>query len=394
MKKYLSILFVSALLISAFSAGMVTVAGNLETNTYGDYAYQVADGVAAIIDVDTDISGDVVIPSSMDGYRVTGIHERAFDKCDKIVTLKIPAGITYIEQGAFEECDSLTKFIVAFGSKDFCTRDGVLYSKDITTLICYPPAKTDKTFAVPDGVKKVDMLAFAHGPYLEKITVADGVESLGDQAFYECTALKEIVFGLGLEKIGTEAFAYCSALASFTIPNSVKSVGTAAFMECRHLSEVTIGSGLAALSGTLFLNCTAVTSVELPSNVTAVGGSAFSGCSALQSVTVSKSVEQIGAYAFYNCDKLNAVSYTGSEAERDALVIGAKNDALVAAEWQYDAAPVSAPSRDATVGPQPLGGPDSNVIWGWVMIGGFVVVLIVAIVVLIAVLVNGVKRRK
>ncbi len=394
MKKCISILFVCVVLLSAFSASMVTMAGNLETKEHGDYTYQVSEGLASIIDVNTDISGDVVIPSSMDGHPVVAILERAFDKCDKIVTLKIPAGITYIEKGAFEKCDSLTKFIVAFGNKAYCTRDGVLFSKDITTLICYPLAKTDKTFAVPDGVKEVDMLAFAHSPHLEEITVADGVESLDDQAFYQCTALKKIVFGLGLQTIGVETFAYCSALESITIPNSVQSVGTAAFMECSKLSKVTIGSGLTALNGTLFLNCHALTSAEIPSNITSIGGSAFSGCSALESIAISKSVDKIGAYAFLNCDKLNTVLYTGSETDRNVLVIGAKNDALNATEWQCDAAPVSAPARDTSVGPQPLGAPDSNVVWGWVLIGGFVAVLTAAIIVLITVLVRGVKQNK
>ena len=105
-------------------------------------------------------------------------------------------------------------------------------------------------------------------------------------------------------------------------------------------------------------------------------------------------VDKISNYAFYNCDKLGTALYTGSKTESDALVIGAKNDTLNAAEWQYDATPVSAPERDTSVGPQPLGGPDSNIIWGWVLIGGFIAVLTVAIVVMIAVLVKGVKQRK
>lgn len=393
MKKYISILFVGVLLFSLFSVSTVT-AGNLETKMFGDYAYIVSDDVASIVDVDTDISGDVVIPSSIEGYPVTSIGERAFDKCDQIVTLKIPAGVTYIEQGAFEKCASLTKFIVAFGNKAFCTRDGVLFSKDITTLICYPPAKSGTTFAVPDGVKKVDMLAFAYGPHLEKITVADGVESLGDRAFYQCTALKQIVFGVGLTKIGEETFAHCSALSSVKIPNSVKSVGMAAFAECSKLSEVTIGRGLTSLSGTLFLNCTALTSVAIPDNVTSIAASAFSRCSTLQRITIPKGVTSVGSYAFLDCDNLKTISYTGSEAQRSAIVIGSKNEAMDAAQWQYEAPSAPPSPEDTSVGPQPISGPDSNVIWGWVMIGGIAAVLAAVVVVVIIALVKGIKQRK
>lgn len=385
---------VGVLLLSLFGMSIATQAGNLESKTFKEYVYMVSDDQASIIDVKTDISGDVVIPSSMDGYPVTGICERAFDKCDQIVTLKIPASVTYIEEGAFEKCASLTKFIVAFRNKAFCTREGVLYSKDITRLICYPPAKSDTTFAVPDGVKKVDMAAFTYVSNLENITVADDVESLGDQAFYQCTALKQITFGTGLKKIGSETFAHCSALTSIRIPNSVQSVGTAAFMECSKLSDVTIGSGLTTLSGTLFLNCAALKTVAIPNNVTAIVASTFSGCSALETITLPKNVKSIGGYAFHGCDSLKTVLYTGSETKRSTLVIGSKNEAITAAQWQYGAPSAPTPAKDTSVGPQPVGGPDSNIIWAWVMIGAFAAVLAVAIVVMIVWLTKGIKRRK
>ncbi len=393
MKKYISILLAGVLLFSLFSMGTFTVSAALENKTFEEYVYVVVDEMATIIDVQTDISGEVVIPSSIEGYPVTGIDDRAFDECDQIVTLKIPSVVTYIGEGAFEECASLTKFIVGFGNKAFCARDGVLFNKDTTTLICYPPAKADTAFAIPDGVKKVDTMAFAYAPYLEQITVADGVQSLGDQAFYRCTGLKQITFGTGLTKIGEETFAHCTALTSITIPNSVKSVGMAAFAECSKLSDVTVGRGLTSLNGTLFLNCTALKTIALPDNLTTITGSAFSGCSALESITIPKSVVHIGSYAFFGCDNLKTVSYTGSEAERNDLMIGAKNEAVNAAQWQYGAPSAEPPAGDTSVGPQPISGPDSNVIWGWVIIGGIMAVLTAALAAVIVSLVKGIKQR-
>ncbi len=392
MKKCISILFASALVLSLFAPCTVTAA-NLENKTFGDYVYVVLDDEVSIINVDVDISGEVVIPTSIEGYPVTSIGERAFDKCNKITTLKIPAGVTYIAEAPFEQCTSLTKFIVAFGNEDFCARDGVLFSKDTATLICYPPAKPNTTFAVPDCVEKVDVAAFAYTPYLEEITVADSVQSLGDHAFYQAATLKQITFGTGLTKIGAEAFAHCDALTSITIPNSVTSVGMSAFAECGTLSDVTFGRGLTSLSGTLFLKCTALKTIALPDNVTAIGSSAFSGCSGLESILISESVTRIGAYAFFGCDNLKTISYTGAVKHSD-LVIGSKNDVLTTAQWQYDASPAMTPAEDTSVGPQPISGPDSNVIWGYVMIGGLALVLAAAIAAMIIWLVKGIKQRK
>ncbi len=392
MKKCIAVLFVGVLLFLLFATALVAKAANLENKTFGDYVYVVVDDEASIINVDVDISGDVVIPTSIEGYPVTSIGEHAFDKCDKITTLKIPAGVTYIEGAPFEKCTSLTKFIVAFGNEDFCTRDGVLFSKDTTMLISYPLAKPDTAFAVPDCVEKVNKAAFAYAPFLEKIIVADSVQSLGDQAFYRCAGLKQITFGTGLTKIGAEAFAHCYALASITIPNSVTSVGVSLFEECGNLSDVIIGRGLTELSGTMFLNCTALKTIALPDHVTTINASAFSGCSALESITIPKTVTGIGGYVFRGCDSLKTIAYTGTDAERSTLLIGARNEAAEAAEWQYNA-PSAPQPEDTSVGPQPISGPDSNVIRAYVIIGGIAIVLAAVIAVVIVALVKGIKQR-
>ncbi len=394
MKKYISILLASVLFFSLFSASAFTVSAGFENKTFGKYIYTVpTENEVTIIDVQTDISGEVVIPSSIEGNKVTAIDTRAFDDCDKIVSLKIPAGVNFIGEAAFEKCTSLTKFIVAFGNNHFCTRDGVLFNKETTKLICYPPAKADTTYAIPDSVKKVDTAALAYASHLERVTVADSVQSLGDQAFYQSAKLNGITFGTGLTKVGAEAFAHCNALTSITIPNSVTSLGVSAFEECGKLSDVAIGRRLTTLSGTLFLNCTALKTVALPDNVTAISASAFSGCSGLESITIPKSVTSIGVYAFRGCDSLKTIAYTGSEAERNTLMIGSKNEAVDAAQWQYNAPSAEPSPEDMSVGPQPIPGPDSNVIWAWVIIGGIVVVLIAVVVVVIIALVKGIKQR-
>lgn len=391
MKKWLAVMLTVLILLSA---GTFTVTAGLENKAYGDYTYTVIGETASIVNVKTDISGNVVIPSSIEGYPVTGIGDRAFSGCDRMTSVKIPSKVTAIGEGAFGGCAGLTDFTVAFGNKAFCARDGVLFNKDRTVLVCYPAGKTETAYTVFDGVTTIGAAAFAGAAKLERVTVADNVESLGNKAFEQCSGLKQIVFGVGLKTIGDEAFAGCESLPSVTVPNSATSLGRAAFSGCRSLENVTLGRGLTGIGATTFLGCESLKQVSLPDNVTSILSSAFSGCTGLEKITIPDGVTTVGAYAFYECENLKTVLYTGDQAKKDALVIGAKNEALGTAEWQYDAPSFEPPAEDTSVGPQPVSGPDSNVVWAWVMIGGIAVLLTVAVIVVIVFLVRGIKKIK
>ena len=54
----------------------------------------------------------------------------------------------------------LTEIIVDPNNSQFESLDGVLYSKDGTTLICYPAGKTATQFTIPNSVTNVDNTAF------------------------------------------------------------------------------------------------------------------------------------------------------------------------------------------------------------------------------------------
>ncbi|MBR5540289.1 MAG: leucine-rich repeat domain-containing protein [Clostridia bacterium] len=394
MKQCVSIMLTVVLLMALFSVGSFSVAATLENKSFGEFTYNVVDEQIILIGAQENISGQVVIPGSIEGYPVTSIADSTFDGCSQMVSVKIPSQVSIIGEAAFEGCTGLTEFIVEATNKAYCARDGVLFNKDRTKLVGYPPCKDATAFAVPDGVTSVDPMAFSGATKLESVTIADGVEKLGDKAFYECVALKRIVFGIGLKEIGEETFAACKALEAVTIPNSVTSVGYGAFSGCSKLADVTIGSGLTSIDVRMFLDCVSLKNVSIPATVTTVAGSAFSRCTNLESITISDSVKKIGGYAFYECTNLKTVNYTGSKADKKEIVIGAKNEALDIAEWQYNAPSVQPPAADTSVGPQPISGPDSNVIWWRVFIAAISVFVTAVVVAVIVVLVKGIKQRK
>lgn len=92
---------------------------------------------------------------------------------------------------------NLKKFTIKGNHPDYACLDGVLYSKDKTKLIWYPPMKDGKTFTVPD---KVEYICNVRGKLAERIIISDSVKIIDDSAFLGCDNLRYVHIGKGLEK--------------------------------------------------------------------------------------------------------------------------------------------------------------------------------------------------
>ena len=109
------------------------------------FAYEVlADGTASV--TRCDLTGNVVIPSTLDGYTVTNLASKLFYGKSGITAVTIPATVTCFGEDptdndwdyVFSYCYDLTSINVNQNNTAFCSVDGVLYSKDKKTLIAYP----------------------------------------------------------------------------------------------------------------------------------------------------------------------------------------------------------------------------------------------------------------
>ena len=213
-------------------------------------------------------------------YRNYGDYIEISDCDQSAVEVEIPSEIdgvtvTSIDTGIFYFCYDLTSIKVSETNAYFSSIDGVLFNKDLTTILRYPAGKTDTEYVIPDSVTSIDNNAFTYSKNLTSVTIPSGVTS-----------------------IGTGVFSHCTALESVTIPDSVKTIEDSAFYNCRSLTSVTIPDGVTSIGNATFANCYALTSVTIPDSVTNIGNSAFSYCKSLESVTIPDSVTNIGAYAF------------------------------------------------------------------------------------------------
>ena len=90
---------------------------------------------------------------------LTSIGDYAFLECDALTSVAFPASLTSIGYYAFSGCEALTNLTVDEGNPAFTSRDNVLYSKSLDTLVCYPTG-ANKEVVIPDMVCSVREGAF------------------------------------------------------------------------------------------------------------------------------------------------------------------------------------------------------------------------------------------
>ena len=284
--------------------------------------YTIANGKVTITGCDTSLSGDIVLPSKIEGKPVTSIGWRAFWYCSSLTSITIPNSVTSIDDWAFNGCEKLTQINVDTANTVYSSENGVLFNKEKTELIRYPEGKADTSYSIPSSVTNIGDRAFEDCSSLTSVTIPNSVTSIGYMAVSGCSGLTSITIPDSVTSIGDYAFSGCSSLTSITIPDSVTSIGDWAFNNCRSLASVYISdivswcdisfvssdSNPLSQGADLYLNGKLVTALVIPDSVTSIGKYAFCGCSSLASITIPDSVTSIGISAFWGCSSLTSVT--------------------------------------------------------------------------------------
>jgi len=225
---------------------------------------------------------DIAIPAN-----VKTIETDAFYKCTGLTAVNLPEKLSQIHPSAFRGCSNLTSFSISGDNPSFTEAEGILYSKDKSTLVAYPAGKITGT-----------------------IPIANHVKSIGPSVFFNESSLKGIAFPSGLTNIGNQAF-YNTGLTSVIIPATVKTIGWSAFEKCTSLKTVSLPSTLTVIESDTFANCTSLTKVTIVNGVQTIGIDAFNGCSSLQEIYMPSTIIKIEEGSFQKCPAFRSMWFYG-----------------------------------------------------------------------------------
>lgn len=250
----------------------------------------------------------VTIPSS-----VTRIEDGCFWGSDGPASIDIPASVTEIGLRAFA-ANGMTTINVDEGNEDFCSVDGMLFSKDTTNIIECPSGKVGAV-ALPQKTHVVWPCAFWDCKMITAITLPEGVDSIYDWAFVNASSLESLTIPSTVTLMGYAPFAGCTSLDDITLAEGnsryyldglmLYTMGGDTLLSCHKSGDsVMLPSTLRVVNGFLFNND--VRYVHVPEGVVEIGGNAF-GLSSLRSIDLPSEMEVIGHGAFSECESLTHV---------------------------------------------------------------------------------------
>lgn len=113
----------------------------------------------------------------------TYCYINAIEKAENVVGLKIPASYTGKSRTDKDKLEpkffpNLMTITVSPENAYFLAEEGVLYSKDKTTLYWYPPKKPSSSFTIPDSVKTIAMDAFMNAENLKNLNLTSKIQSI------------------------------------------------------------------------------------------------------------------------------------------------------------------------------------------------------------------------
>ncbi|MBR1591480.1 MAG: leucine-rich repeat protein [Ruminococcus sp.] len=161
------------------------------TADMGDYSavYYLDENSGAVITEIKSEMTEIVIPSEIDGFKVTGIDKYTFFENTEIKSVTLPESLESIGDYAFSGC-----------------------------------------LAISDMV------------------IPENVNSIGKGCFMSCTGLENIKINGSIKEIPENCFASCTKLLCADIPFSVTDIGDKAFFGCTSLKDIALHKNITNLS--------------------------------------------------------------------------------------------------------------------------------------------------
>ena len=229
------------------------------------------------------IPAEVFAPETKENVPVVGCVDNPFGFCRDLEKITLPdtfehftwfsltnTAVTNLESTE-EPMPKVKEVVVSETNPYFTAVDGILYSKDMKTLVGCPPAL---------GIKELKLPA--------------ETESIGDYAFYANLTLEKAVIPATVKHIHNNAFVAAFALKSVELPETITAVSGDMFFYCTSLTDVKFNGKVEQIGYGAFNHCDSLTQFDLPETVTVIGRDAFKDTPCTENVG---GIDYIGSWA-------------------------------------------------------------------------------------------------
>lgn len=219
----------------------------------------------------------------------------AFERCEGLEIINLPASIEVIEDYAFLECKSLKA--LSYSAK----KRGDSY-----------------LFELPTRLKKLGTASFSGCSAISYLQVHKNVSEITPEAFSYCEGLVTVVMELGVQLVAKKAFYNCTSLTSVKLSDSIACMQEHAFSACYCLSQIIIPRDLKVLEHAVF-RATGLNKVTIPKNVKLIKNMAFAACIGLIEVKLLSAKTILDNSSFYHCTHLKTVKCGRLEKDSEEL---------------------------------------------------------------------------
>ena len=343
-KKSISVLLTVVMLLTLLSVG--TVSAGADDTPLFEYEL-VQDGTVWITAHGPILSEDLIIPTTIDGYTVSGIGPGAFMSCD-FTFVYIPENIKYIDMMAFYDCEQLEllylseglSYIGEYAFENCFALDSVIVPKSVRYLgeyafgyVAIDNGDGTYTDSLMNDFTMYVIKGSAAETYAQNYNVDYNYPIKATDDFYYTTLMDDTIIvlkgksgitdfvipaeidGVAVTAINNEAFMLNNSIRSIVIPPSVTVIGSMAFYGCVNLTSVTLKEGLEAIYSYAFEDCFSLESLTIPKSVNEIGNFAFNSYDEL--VTDEQSNQSWQDY-YDRLSGFTARVYKGSAAEEFA----------------------------------------------------------------------------
>lgn len=247
------------------------------------------------------------------------IDSNAFFYCKNLQNLHIPKNVSSINNSFIQSSDKLGNFTIDENNEHYTIVDGVLFTKDMSTLVICTGAKQG-SYTIPDGVNTIYYSAFESCNKITSLTIPASVNNIQNRAFTSCYKIEEIhLQSETLPTIDAEAFNEYDAkifVPAGSIDEYKSNAVWSKFPEIYALGTKVKGSKFVVDDITYL-----VTETNSKVSVTYQGVNQWSDNNYSGNIVIPSSVEidgltfdvtGIGAWAFSYCDKVESLSIPAS----------------------------------------------------------------------------------